>query len=128
MSSCSGLVTARHRESQRTMRVYPSTDVLVKKAKTTPRNITQSSTTTLDCTTPISKLSIVRNEKSRAPEKQGLAIIEECKKTESRDTARGDQARIELVTRCQDWLSGLPEKFSTLSTVISKPDEDLDSQ
>ena len=104
------------------MRVYPSTDVLVKKAKTTPRNITQSSTTTLDCTTPISKLSIVRNEKSRAPEKQGLAIIEERNKTESRDTAR-DQATIELVTRCQDWLSGLPEKFSTLSTVISKPDE-----
>ena len=119
MSSCSGLVTARHRDSQRSMRVYPSTDVLVKKAKTTPRNITQSSTTTLDCTTPISKLSIVRNEKSRAPEKQGLAIIEERNKTESRDTAR----RIELVTRCQDWLSGLPEKFSTLSTVISKPDD-----
>ena len=124
MSSCSGLVTARHRDSQRSMRVYPSTDVLVKKAKTTPRNITQCSATTLDCTAPINKSSIVRNEKSRAREKQGLAIIEERNKTESRDTAR----RIELVTRCQDWLSGLPEKFSTLSTVISKPDEDLDSQ
>ena len=121
-------MTARHRESQRTMRVYPSTDVLVQKAKTTPRNITQSSPTTLECTTPINKSSIVRNEKSRVPEKQGLAIIKECDKTESRDTTRGDQARIELVTRCQDWLSGLPEKFSTLSTVISKPDEDLDSQ
>ena len=123
MSSCSGLVTARYRESQRTLRVYPSTDVQVKKAKTTPRNITQCSPTTLDCNNSLNKTFIDRNEKSQAPEKQGLTIIEECtKRDSSRDLAR-DQARIELVTRCQDWLSGLPEKFSTLSTVISKPDD-----
>ena len=143
MSSCTGLVTARTQRSHGLLRVYPSTDVKVNKTKTTPRNgITNSITDRKHRTVIIhprvqSNIGEENNEitldssesrkgdltrRINIKEKQKIQTADESDRHKSHVTQR-DISRMELVTRCQDWLKGLPDKFSGLSTVISKPDE-----